>query len=298
MVATIGFVGLGVMGSKMAARLLDAGHGVVVYNRSSNSVVPLVARGATAAGTPAEVARASAHVFSCVLDTAAVEDVCFGGGGLIEALRPGQVLVEHATFAPAMARRIAAAAQARGAEFLDAPVTGGPDGAEAGTLTAMIGGSEQAIALVSPFMSCYLQEFVRVGDVGRGLELKLVNQLLVSCHLAAAAEAAALIRELGLPAADSERVLMAGWASSAMLVRVLPAAAAGQFASRGATIGGLIEVQRLIAELAAGLNLELELFRATRDRFIHATAQGLAGNDPAALATTYRPSPVTKDIAS
>lgn len=228
------------------------------------------------------------HIVSCLLDTAAVEDVCFGSTGLVEALGPGHVLVEHATFSAATARRVAAGAQARGAHFLDAPITGGPEGATAGTLTTMVGGSARALETVSDLLAHYTNEILHVGESGRGLELKLVNQLLVSCHLVAAAEASVLIDSLRLPPDISRQALMSGWAASTMLARVLPRAAVGDYTSRGATIGGLIEVQRLVADLARDHQLDLRLFAATRSIFAQAISAGLAEDDPAALTQNYR----------
>lgn len=287
MTATIGFVGLGVMGTAIAGRILDAGYELVVYNRTPQRARQLVARGAALASTPAEVARRSHHVFSCLLDKAAIESVCLGCDGLVPELRPGQIVVEHATFPPAAARRLASLTAERGASYLDAPVTGGPEGAMAGNLTAMVGGRPDALAEVSDVMSCYTKDVVHVGEPGRGLELKLVNQLLVSSHLAAAAEAAALIRVLRLPMPQSEQVLMSGWASSQMLGQVLPKAATGDFTDRGATIGALADIQSLVASLAGELALDLTVFEAARERFARAVATGLGVSDPAALTLTY-----------
>lgn len=286
--APIGFIGVGVMGSAIAHRLLDAGYELSIYNRSSHRLLPLLDKGATALPTPAEVAHRCEHIVSCLLDTAAVEDVCFGPAGLVDALRPGHVLVEHATFSAATARRIAAGAEARGAHFLDAPITGGPEGATAGTLTTMVGGAARALETVSGLLAHYTNEILHVGESGRGLELKLVNQLLVSCHLVAAAEASVLIDSLRLPPDISQQALMSGWAASTMLAHVLPRAAVDDYTSRGATIGGLIEVQRLVADLARDHRLDLRLFAATRSIFAQATSAGLAEYDPAALTHNYR----------
>lgn len=284
---SIGFIGVGVMGSAIAHRLLDAGYTLNVYNRSSSRLAPLLDKGATALSTPAEVARHSEHIISCVLDTAAVDDVCFGPAGLINALRPAQVVVEHGTFSPATARRVAERADARGAHFLDAPVTGGPEGATAGTLTTMVGGSAEALGTVSDVLHDYTSKIVHIGASGRGLELKLVNQLLVSCHLVAAAEASVLIDSLGLPPDLCQQALMSGWAASTMLAHVLPRAAVDDYASGGATIGGLIEAQRLVADLARNHQLDLTLFDSTRETFSRAISMGLAEYDPAALTRNY-----------
>jgi len=281
--ATVGFVGLGVMGSAMATRLLHAGRPVVVWNRDRAKADRLVALGAYACDNPAEVARAAGRVFGCLLDTVAVEQVYAGPGGLLEGVHPGHVLVEHATFAPSAARALHGEVARRGGQFLDAPVTGGPDGAAAGTLTAMVGGDQTALDTVAEPLGAYAAHVVRVGEVGAGLALKLCNQLLVSCHLAAAAEAAALIDRLGLQPEVCERVLGSGWAASTMLTRTLPRAATRNYASGGATVGGFVEVQQLVGALARDCGVTLAAFPAAVSLFDLGVRHGWAGSDPAVL---------------
>ncbi len=277
----IGFLGLGTMGAAMARRVVLSGYEVTVFNRTAHRSSPFRELGARVAVTPAEVVESSDYILSCLWDTAAVEEVYLGTSGLASAARPGQIFVEHATFAPAAARSVADRLGERGAHFVDAPVTGGPEGAASGQLTAMVGGSPRSIDAVADVLSCYAGKVIRVGDIGSGLELKLINQLLVTCHFAAAAEAAALIRELQLPNAVSREVLLSGWASSAMLERSLPRAAAERFESDGATIGGLSEVQDLVAKFAG--QIDLPQFAQARALFSAAISQGLAELDPSAL---------------
>jgi 3-hydroxyisobutyrate dehydrogenase-like beta-hydroxyacid dehydrogenase len=279
----VGFVGLGVMGSAMARRLLGLGYDVAVYNRSPAKAEALAHFGARICPTPGDVAARSDVILGCLLDTDAVKSVYLGRDGLLQATRVGTVLVEHATFDPAVAQEIALRARGIGAEFLDAPVTGGPEGAAAGTLTAMVGGMQSALESVRPILNAYAGRIEYVGESGSGLALKLVNQLLVTCHLAAAAEAGAVIRELHLPAATAEQVLASGWAASAMLSRSLPRVASGDYDSVGATIGGLIEVQALVADLAARTGVALRTFPAARAVFDASVAAGYGPNDPAAL---------------
>src|SRR5579864_5200533 len=174
------------MGSRMAARLAGAGYSLVVYNRTPGRASALP--GATVVATPAEVARQSDVVCGCLLNGAAVEAVYLGSEGLHGGSRNGQVYVEHGTFAPELARRLARLLQERGAAFLDAPVTGGPEAASIGQLTMMAGGPLAALTAVSEILQTYAGRLSYVGQSGAGLELKLVNQLLVSCHVAAAAE--------------------------------------------------------------------------------------------------------------
>jgi 3-hydroxyisobutyrate dehydrogenase-like beta-hydroxyacid dehydrogenase len=279
-VSVVGFLGLGAMGGRMAARILDGGHDLIVYNRTPGRAQGL---GARVAATPAEVAQEADLVFGCLLDGPAVEEVY---GGLLAVVRPGQVFVEHATFAPALARDLAARLAARGAALLDAPVSGGPEGASAGTLTVMVGGPDEALARVSDVLRRYAGKVCHVGPSGAGLELKLVNQLLVSCHVAAVAEAAAVLRRRGLPLDVAYDVLTSGWAASTMLERSLRRIRDGQLAESEATIAGLIEPQRLAAELAQQSGVPLSVLPQVAELFRRAGRQGHGSLDLAALVTT------------
>jgi 3-hydroxyisobutyrate dehydrogenase-like beta-hydroxyacid dehydrogenase len=285
---SVGFVGLGAMGERMAARLVAAGHPVVVWTRSGRTLV-----GALSASTPADLAARVDLVAGCLLDDAAVEAVYLGDDGLLAGAARGTVLLEHGTFSPALARRVGDEAAGRGLAFLDAPVTGGPEGAADGTLVTMVGGDIGALGRHRATIAAYLGAVEHVGPLGAGLALKLVNQHLVSVHLGAAAEAAALLAAAGIAADRALAVLMGGWASSAMLERELPRALSGDFTSAGATIGGLIHVQELIARAFAESGLESRLLPVVRELFADAVARGLADADPAALTSLYGPGGTT-----
>ncbi|MDX6273221.1 MAG: hypothetical protein QOJ92_431 [Frankiales bacterium] len=284
----IGFVGLGVMGSAMAERLIRSGHPISVYNRDHRKAERLAMLGATVVDDPGELASRSTLIIGCLLDTDAVQQVYLRDGGIIARLRPGSMIVEHGTFAPWLARAASDAAASRGIAFLDAPVTGGPEGAASGTLTIMVGGDQAAFDQVSPVLSTYAEHCLRVGGSGSGVALKLVNQLLVTCHLSAAAEAAALIEAFQLDPAVSQQVLNSGWAASAMLARSLPLVAAGSLESAGATVGGLLEVQRLVREMTTEHDLDLATFAQACQMFQAAAAAGWANHDPASLVEVLR----------
>jgi 3-hydroxyisobutyrate dehydrogenase-like beta-hydroxyacid dehydrogenase len=285
----IGFLGLGVMGAAMAGRLLAAGHDVTVFNRTRHRAEPLARRGARIAGSPRALAVSCRIVVGCLLDTAAVESVHLGPDGLLSALRPGQIVVEHGTFAPDSARRLAAAAGEHGAHFLDVPVTGGPARAADGLLTGIAGGEAEPLDVVRPLLAAYCSELVHIGPAGSGLELKLINQLLVSVHVAAAGEAAALISRLGLPPEAAKQALMSGWAASTMLDYCLPAALNPSAVPSGATIGGLTAVQELVAALARAHGLSLQTFDTARRTFAGRVRAGAADLDLAQLARAYDP---------
>lgn len=289
MTGSVGFVGLGAMGSRMARRLVDAGWSVTTWARSGATV-----EGAEAAATPADVASRSRIVMGCLLDGPAVEDVYLGGTGLMAGASAGSILVEHGTYEPALARRLAGAFASKGMTFLDAPVTGGPEGAERGTLVMMVGGDEDALTAAREPLSAYAHEIVHVGGSGAGLTLKVINQFLVAVHIAGAAEAAALLRNERIDPQIAVPVLTGGWAASAMLSRELPRALAGEFESTGATIGGLLPTVSLAGAALRGAAIESRVYGAVRGLLEDAIDSGLSDADPAALVELYGPQGASK----
>jgi 3-hydroxyisobutyrate dehydrogenase-like beta-hydroxyacid dehydrogenase len=280
---SVGFVGLGAMGTLMASHLLRAGNELTVYNRTRAREETVIAQGAVSAPELAAVTENATAVFSCLTDGAAVESVYLGQDGLLSRARSGQVFVEHGTYAPSIARKVAQEARRHGAEFLDAPITGGPEGAKQGTLTAMVGGDKAAQEKIAPILGAYCPRIEHVGGSGSGVELKLINQLLVVCHVAAYAEAAAMLRALDIPWDVATRVLGSGWAASTMLARNLPRAAEADFDDSGATIGGLIEVESKAAELAEQCGLQPTILPAASDLLKSAVDAGFGEKDIAAL---------------
>ncbi|MDX6198514.1 MAG: 2-hydroxy-3-oxopropionate reductase [Actinomycetota bacterium] len=277
--ARIGFIGLGAMGARMAARLLDVGFDLTVHNRTRARETDLIGRGATSASSPAELATRTDVVVGCLLDDGAIEQVYRGDDGLVSAARRGQVFIEHATFSPALAGDIERELAKRDAVFLDAPVSGGPEGAAAGTLAVMVGGNQQSLAAVVEVVQAYASRVVHIGPTGAGLELKLVNQLLVSCHAAAAAEAAELMRRMGMPLGVASAVLNASWANSAMLSRMFDRRLAEENTPSEATVEGLATPQRLVRELLAEHDLAPAVSNAALDAFATARARGRGRQD-------------------
>ncbi|MFI1016389.1 NAD(P)-dependent oxidoreductase [Streptomyces sp. NPDC020965] len=290
----VGFVGAGVMGLPMAWHLLSAGYPLTVYARTPAKVAALTGAGATLAGTPAQLAETSELIVGCLLDEEAVEAVYHGAHGLFSGVRGGHLLVEHGTLAPRVVRALAARAGGLGAGFLDVPVTGGPQRAREGRLTGMAGGRAEHLDAVRPLLGTYCSELVHVGPLGAGAQVKMVNQLLVSVHVAAAAEAAALLGRLGLDAARAKTVLMSGWAAGSMLDYCLPAALTSSTAPSGATIGGLLPVQERVAEVLAEVGLDAPVFGAARQVFAALAASGGSALDLSQLARVHDGgSPVT-----
>jgi 3-hydroxyisobutyrate dehydrogenase-like beta-hydroxyacid dehydrogenase len=288
MTEPIGFVGAGAMGGRMVLRLLTDGHEVLVWARTPEKAHPLADAGARVVTDLAALSAECPIVLGCLLDDRAVTAVYGGAGGLVTTARAGQLFVEHGTFSPRLARELATTATARGARFVDAPVTGGPEGAAAGELVAMAGGAPDALAAARGPLRSYTRAVHEIGGPGSGLDLKLVNQLLVSVHMSAAAEAAALLTAAAIPLEVALPVLSGGWAASTMLDRELPRALSDDLASTGATIGGLIDVQELVADAFAHARIRSHLLPSVRRLFTDAVAAGWGELDPAALIGLYR----------
>lgn len=213
----VGFVGLGVMGRPMAENLLRAGHELGVWARRPESAALLVAQGARQYPTPAALARETEAVFIAVTNGADVEQVVFGGDGLAGGARPGSVIVDHSTIAPAMARQIASRLAAGGVDFLDAPVSGGGQGAREGSLAIMVGGQEAALEKLRPLLEKLGKTLVHVGASGAGQVAKACNQMVMVAAIQACAEAARLASAQGLDFATVRTAMMAGAAGSRVL---------------------------------------------------------------------------------
>ncbi len=216
-----GFVGTGMMGSRMAANLLARGVGLVVHNRTRARAEPLLEKGARWAARPAEVARElpGGVVFTMLSDGAAVRRAVLGRSGIIRGAHAGTLVVDLSTIAPADSRSIAASLAERDLHFVDAPVAGSVGAAERAELTFFAGGAAEDIERAAPFLERMGQRVEPMGPVGSGTAMKLVNNLLTIGHVALAAEALALGESLELPRSRLLELLRSGNAASAMLER-------------------------------------------------------------------------------
>lgn len=276
---TVGFVGLGRMGVPMVRRLLATGHAVVGTNRSRAPVDTLAAEGMEPAGDAREVGERSDVILTALPTEDSVEQVA---QHLIEVGREGQVLVEHSTISPGLSRIVAEQAHSRGMEYLDAPLSGGPAGAETGSLTVMVGGDAAALARVEPVLSSYGDPIHRCGKVGTGQVVKLVNQLLVGIHTVAAAEAASLGTQLGADLATILEVLGVSYGGSTMLTRNLPRFDQRDFSS-ATPVSLILKDLRLIRNEAGRTQVPLPLGAAAEQLMIETAAQGHASDDMAAV---------------
>src|SRR5579872_7088095 len=185
----VAFLGLGIMGRPMAANLVKAGHEVSTWNRSSGKEVE---------GSPAEAARGAEVVWMCVSDTAAVEQVLFGPEGVESALEPGAVVVDSSTISPSATLRYAQRLKQKGADYVDAPVTGSKIGAESGQLIFIVGGAESTVDRLRPLFAAMGKLMVRVGETGKGQSAKLAMNLMIAVTYEGFAEALTLATKLGV----------------------------------------------------------------------------------------------------
>ena len=266
----LGFIGLGIMGRGMAANLVSAGHRVTVWNRTSGKAAGL---DVNVVDDAASVGPESDIVFVCVSDTPDVDEVVFGDFGVIHGMTEGDTLVDHSTISPIATRAFAARAEELGVTWVDAPVSGGSEGAERGTLAVMAGGPTRAFERVRPFVEAYSSSIVHVGEEpGSGQMVKAVNQVLVVLNQLAASEALMLADAAGLDLRKTLAAVEGGAAGSWMLSNRGP-----QMIERDWSPGFTIDLQqkdlRLVLEAAdemgaamPGTALVHQLYRALQTR--------------------------------
>jgi 2-hydroxy-3-oxopropionate reductase len=210
----LGFIGLGVMGRPMALNLMKHGHEMAVYARRAASAQPLVDAGAKACGTPREVAQNADVVFTMVTTSSDVEAVALGTDGIAAGARAGTIVVDMETISPAVARTVAARLGEKGIDMLDAPVSGGPAGAQGATLSIMVGGKASVFEKVKPLFEHLGKTIVHVGDSGAGQTTKACNQLALLVAAQGVADALALAKATGIDPAKVRDVMMGGVAAS------------------------------------------------------------------------------------
>lgn len=213
----IGFIGLGLMGRPMARNLQAAGAGVIIHNRSQGVVEELAGEGMTPAKTPAEVAGQADVVILMLPDTPAVEAVLLGPDGVVAGLKPGALVIDMGTTKVTATRTFAKEVEAAGGAYIDAPVSGGTIGAEAGELTIMAGGSDEAMARAKPVFDVLGKATTHVGPVGTGQVAKAANQVIVGLNIGAVAEALTLAKKAGADPARVRLALAGGFADSRIL---------------------------------------------------------------------------------
>lgn len=282
----VGFIGIGIMGGGMANNLVKAGFDVVVWNRTRSKAEAIA--GATVADSPADVARRCRIVLICVSDTPDVVAVVEGSDGVAAGIQPGTLVVDHSTISPSTTRELAERVAAAGGAWVDAPVSGGSEGAVNGTLSIMVGGAEADVARAMPYFEAMGSTITHVGGVGSGQLVKLVNQMLVVINQLAASEALLFAEAAGLDLDSTLRAVSGGAAGSWMLANRGP-----QMIARDWRPGFTIDLQqkdlRLVLEAAdelgvpaLGTSLAFQLYRTLQTRGLgsegnHAMVKALEG---------------------
>lgn len=253
---SVGFVGMGIMGRGMAANLLRHGFDVTVWNRTPSRVAPLAEAGAAVGGSPTAVAENNTVIVVCVSDTPDVEEVILGPQGVIHGIQPGSLVIDCSTISPNTTKEIAARLQGKGAHMLDAPVSGGSEGAAKGTLSIMVGGDAAQVERAMPILQAMGKTITHVGDQGAGQMAKLVNQILVVVTMQAVGEALLLAQAGGLDLEQTLAAVGGGAAGSWMLNNRGP-----QVIRRDWRPGFTIDLQqkdlRLVLETADQLGIPL-----------------------------------------
>ena len=217
MAQKIGFVGLGIMGRPMAKNLIEAGHELVLYNRTKEKAEELAGDGATVADTPRAVAESSGIIVTMLPDSPDVEAVVAGDGGLLEGIGEGSLIVDMSTISPVVARELAGKAREKGASMIDAPVSGGDVGAKDGTLSIMVGGSEEDFERARPLFEVMGKTVTHVGDAGAGQVVKACNQIVVGLTIEAVSEALVLGSKAGVEPSKILDVLSGGLAGNKVM---------------------------------------------------------------------------------
>jgi 3-hydroxyisobutyrate dehydrogenase-like beta-hydroxyacid dehydrogenase len=275
----VAFMGLGIMGRPMAANLVKAGHEVTVWNRTPRSI-----DGATTAATPAEAAANADVVWICVSDTAAVEQVLFGKDGAVTSLRPGTLVVDSSTISPTASLRFADRVRERGADFLDAPVTGSKIGAENATLIFIVGGREESVTKLQPLFSAMGKQVVYVGPNSHGLGAKLGMNLMIALIYEGFAEALTLARKLGVDQDKLFSLINASMVKSGVVEYKMPFVEKRDF-SPNFPLRLMYKDIRLMLDAAHETGVELPGLETVREIYEESRTAGQADLDYAATLT-------------
>lgn len=279
---TVGFVGLGAMGLPMALRLLEAGHRVRGGSRDARRLERFTAAGGRACATLAQTLQGADVVITMLPDGGVVREVMEQEGGVARTVPAGTLLIDMTTASPREARELADRGQELGIEVLDAPVSGGVRGAQAGTLTIMVGGAEQALERARPLLEAMGTTITHLGPAGSGQVAKAANQMIVGAGLVALGEAVLLLEASGLDAGRALSALSGGLAGSRIMELKAPAILSRDF-SPTFTAGLHAKDMRIAQDLAGSLGCVLPVSQTVTQTLNAAVANGLADLDHAAV---------------
>ncbi|ATJ82306.1 NAD(P)-dependent oxidoreductase [Halomonas beimenensis] len=286
----LGFIGIGLMGDPMTRRLLGAGFDVTVWNRSADKTAGVAEAGARVAGSLGELVDEADVILLCLANTAVVEAVVFGEDGVAARARPGQRLVDLSSSDPAATRDFAARLEAAcGVPWVDAPVSGGVAGAEAGELAIMCGGAEQDVEAVRPLLEPLAARLTRMGPVGSGQVTKVCNQMIVGCQAAVIAEMVALAEASGVDATRLTEALAGGFADSRPFRILAPRMATRDFAAPPWHLRTLLKDLDMAVAQSGRVTSATPMSALAAQLMRAQAARGRGEADPAILVEAYRP---------
>ncbi|MDH5606472.1 MAG: NAD(P)-dependent oxidoreductase [Anaerolineae bacterium] len=278
----IGFAGLGIMGHGMVHNLIKKGHPVNIWNRTETKMQEFVEIGAAASSSPAALAEACDIIMVCVSDTPDVEEVILGPDGILKGVKAGSLVIDHSTISPSATLEIAGKLGEKNVHLLDAPISGGSEGAKNGTLSIMIGGAEEQVKRAMPYLEAFGKTITHVGKQGAGQMVKLVNQILVVVTELAVCEGLLFAQAGGLDLEKTLDAVTGGAAGSWMLANRGP-----QMIARDWRPGFTIDLQqkdlRLVLEAADELGVPLLATSIVFNLYRTLQAQGLGSEGNHAL---------------
>jgi len=284
--SAVGFIGTGVMGRSMASHLMKAGHSLHVFNRTKEKAQPLLDAGAVWHDSPASVAAAVDVLITMLGFPSDVEETYLGQGGVIEAAKPGALLIDMTTSSPLLARRIAEVAAQRGLQAIDAPVSGGDVGAREARLVIMVGGAQSAFDRAVSLFELLGKNISRLGPAGAGQHCKMANQISVAVGMVAWCEALAYAHNAGLDPVAVHQSISGGAAGSWALTTLAPRALSGDF-SPGFYVKHIIKDIRIAVESAAEMQLNVPGLAVAKNLYERVAAQGWEESGTQALYRLY-----------
>lgn len=277
----VAFLGLGKMGLPMVRNIAAAGHDVIVWNRTKDRAATLSENGVTIADTPRGAVEGAEVVCLSLTTPEVVEAIVTGEDGVLDNADEGCVVIDFSTIDMTTSQRVAAACAERNLSFLDAPVSGGPEGAEAGTLTVMIGGDDASIDRAQPILDAVGQNIVRVGPQGSALGIKMLNQMLVGANLASVLEVFVLAKKAGIDLDVMYETLRTSAGSSVMFTRNVPDFLMKDSYEPGFALKLLVKDLDLVSQMGKEFDMPLLMPNVALQMFRNAMQTGLGEKDMA-----------------
>jgi len=287
MTEVLGFVGLGNIGSRVVPHLLRAGHEVAVFDLNKDAVAALAEHGARAVASPAEAAKGASVIFLSLPTPQIVRAVVAGDDGVLEGASQGAIIVDHSTIDPETARDLAAAAKAGGFAYLDAPVSGGVQGADAGTLSVMIGGDARTVESVRPMIEAFASNIFHVGPSGSGQVVKLANNVISAATIVALGEGLSATVKAGVDLDTAVDVLTKSSANSFMLTSYFPRTLFTEERATSFALDFMLKDIKLFLESAVKANLPTPVSNIVGDLYRIGNRDGRGAKDFTSVVEFY-----------